>query len=178
MSIKMHPENHLVEYFSFIEKVLSHPYPKELDEYVKQNKETIMETVKNIYENYPVEENFKPIYRGVLLKKRLKEKGPLRKMTLPHIDYIQYLNFSRDYNVASDFANVNSPLSFMLRERGFNHGYVATLREYKREDIIFTPEILKYFELDKYSEVFRTFIEQKEVILFPVGDLNVRPIKK
>jgi hypothetical protein len=105
-------------YMNFILNALMGGNPKGVDAYYGKNKEAIDSVASVLVKKMKL--NPQQVYRGILL-----DPKEVTDLVLKPMHEILYLSFSTDKEIAEDFADMNSEMSFMVKfQQPHFKGYV------------------------------------------------------
>jgi hypothetical protein len=150
-------ENSAAHYINFICNALT-ASGIEVDKYYLDNKQSIDSYAKLMLQKYPVER--KVLFRGLLLENH-------KHTRLDPLGHIQFLSFSESLKVAQDFADIESSISFAMRNSYPNsEGYLITHTP-TYDEILFHYSWVDLLGLDWYlpKDGIELIKEQKEVTL-------------
>jgi hypothetical protein len=156
-SLKESNENYAKHYINFICNALT-ASSTDVDKYYLQNKQSIDSYAKLMLEKYPVER--KTLFRGILLENHKSSR-------LNPLTHIQFLSFSESLKVAQDFADINSSISFAMRQSYPNsEGYLITHTP-SYDEILFHYSWVDLLGLDWYlpKDSIELIRDQKEVTI-------------
>lgn len=146
-------------YLTFITNALLAATP-DTDLYYKQNERQILNTAIKINEKFPV--TLGQVYRGILLK-----PDSAKDSILKPLEFIKYLSFTEDKEVALEFADTKSDLSlFVMRQHPDSKGYLIE-HNVTLDEIVFHHSWIDALHLNLYFDhaSINTLKQQKEVLI-------------